>query len=959
MTIPPIQVQSLGQSIWTDNISRRIIDNGELQQLVEVGGVLGLTSNPSIFQQSIGESSDYDEVIHANLDLDAVELYEKLAVRDIQDAADLLRGVYDRTQAQDGYVSLEVSPKLAHDATGTVAEAKRLYRAVNRPNLMIKIPATIAGLSAIEETIASGISVNVTLIFSVANYEVVAEAYIRGIERLHASGGDISKVASVASFFISRIDSLVDDLLNTNVRSATGRDLDRIRMNDELLGKVAIANAKLAYASYQRLFEGERFATLRQAGAQAQRPLWASTSTKNPNYPATYYVDTLIGKNTVNTLPPSTLKAFTASTATPAETLTQDLDAAQQVMNKLAEVGVDMHAVTERLQLEGIDKFVDSFDKLIGQVETKRVMLMTNVMEMQRTALGIYRQAVDHALTKLDGEHINGRIWNKDATIWKDNPNVMTKIVNRLGWLDVLNTMDLPRLKALQTTIQASAFKHVVLLGMGGSSLAPEVLFKTFGQQDGFPDLRVLDNTDPAQVAAIRNAVDLEKTLFIVSSKSGGTLETLSFYRYFFELTHHNGSQFLAITDEGSILQTIAQENQFMDVFINPSDIGGRYSALSYFGLVPAALIGLDLDRLWESATRMFMAIGEDIPASQHPGLWLGAIMGQMYAEKRDKLVIVASQEIESFGDWAEQLIAESTGKEGVGVVPVVGGPIAAAQDYASDRVFIYLKLVGAADNEEMDAKVRALREAGQPRITYHLKDKYDLAGEFLRFEYGTAIAGYMLKINPFDEPNVSEAKANTDELLKYYAEHGTLPTQTPDLTNGAISLYMSASTREPLRELCEQHNFNSENIVEVIAAQIVGTRAGDYFGILTYAPVTKETSATLQLLQKRLRHATRRAVTYGYGPRYLHSTGQLHKGGANNGIFFQFTHDDVEQIAIPQANYDFGTLKTAQAAGDIKALTDHKRRSIRIHVSDGNIQGALEALLKALDIVDTRRTAS
>jgi transaldolase/glucose-6-phosphate isomerase len=653
-------------------------------------------------------------------------------------------------------------------------------------------------------------------------------------------------------------------------------------------------------------------------------------------------------------VPPNTYDAF-ADHGTAAQTLPADAQAAHETLDMLLEVGIHMDKITQQLQFDGVEQFIDAFETLINQVEAKRVALKTGIMARQKVALGIYREQIEDTLNSLSKDHINARIWNKDATVWKDSPAIMEKISNRLGWLDVLDTIDIERLKTFQADIKGK-FAHVVLLGMGGSSLAPEVLMTTFGNADGFPDLHVLDSTDPAQVAAIRDAVDLSKTLFVVASKSGGTIETLSFDRYFRDLVGGNGDQFIAITDSGSKLQAIAQENNFRDLFLNPADIGGRYSALSYFGMVPAALIGLDLDRFWAAASNMTEAVGASIPATDHPGMWLGALMGRMAKEGRDKLMIFASEGVRSYGDWAEQLIAESTGKEGQGILPVVGASVGKPHDYGSDRAFVYLKLEGDPSNSEMDEAIKRIREAGHPRLTIILKDKYDLAGEFMRWEYATAIAGKLLNINPFDEPNVSEAKANTNELLNHYAEHGALPEPEAVMSNDNVTLYAEPSTVKPLGELISAHNFDAASLTDTLAAQIIGTEAGDYFALLAYAPTTPETTATLAEIQRQLRHYTRRAVTYGYGPRYLHSTGQLHKGGAANGVFFQLTHGDADDMDIPEAGYSFGVLKTAQAAGDMKALADHNRRAIRIHAKGSDITPALDALLIALKVVAFRR---
>lgn len=955
---PPVEVQAFGQSIWIDNIRRKLLNDGTFKQLIEDYGVLGVTSNPTIFQKAIGGSDDYDDAMQAWLNDDADVIYERLAVEDIQQAADLFRPVYDRTNGQDGYVSLEVSPLLAHKTEATVAEAKRLFAQVNRPNIMIKIPATPAGIPAIEQTIASGINVNVTLIFAVQNYIEVAEAYIRGLEKRLEAGEDVSKIASVASFFLSRIDAMIDQMLENNIRAAQGRDIDRVQANSKLLGKAAIANAKFAYKRFLDIFYGERFAKLREAGAAVQRPLWASTSTKNPAYPDTMYIDSLIGKDTVNTVPPQTLDAF-KDHGTAADTLTQNMEAVETVFDMLAEVGIEIDQVTKRLQDDGVDAFIESFRSLLDQVEAKRKVLATGIMSHQKTALGIYVDAVKTSLKKLDQEYAVQRIWAREGSLWKDHGPTIAKIDGRLGWLNFQDYVDLPRLKALQASVKDGEFDHVVLLGMGGSSLAAEVLSTTFGAADGFPKLLVLDSTLPERVLEVERAVDLKRTLFIVASKSGATLETKAFYHYFYEKTGRNGAQFIAITDSDSELAATAQADGFRDTFLNPADIGGRYSALSYFGLVPAALIGIDLDALWQSANEMVTASNENIAAEQHPGAYLGAVIGTLALHGRDKLSIFTSPSIGTFGNWVEQLIAESTGKEHKGVLPVVGATVGRPHDYASDRVFIYLKVEGDPGNGELDEGVRTLREAGHPRITLMLKDRYALGGEFFRWEFATAVAGKLLGINPFDEPNVTESKEKTDRLLTHYFEHGHMPDSQPVMTRGAVQLYATQHTLNPLRELCAQHGYNNQDIVQVLAAQIVGTNAGDYFALLAYAAPSEALDNKLELIRRRLRHVSKRAVTIGFGPRYLHSTGQLHKGGGSNGVYFIITHDDSEDIAIPGMPYSFKVLKDAQAFGDIEALEAHHRRVVRLHISGhgSEVVTGLDVLLNAADFVESRRS--
>jgi transaldolase/glucose-6-phosphate isomerase len=753
------QLADLGQAIWFDFIRRSFITSGDLQRLIDQG-LRGVTSNPSIFEKAIAGSADYDEDLQRLVDegKTVTEIYEALAMDDIARAADLLRPVYDATGGTDGYVSLEVSPALAHDTGGTIAEARRLFVALDRPNVMIKVPATPAGIPAIEALIGEGINVNVTLIFSVAQYDVVAQAYIAGLERLAAAGGDLSRVASVASFFVSRVDAAVDLALGEAGEAGV-----------PLQGRIAIANAKVAYARFRELFDGYRWQRLAARGARVQRPLWASTSTKNPHYPDTLYVDGLIGPHTVNTVPPATLDFF-RDHGTVALTLEAGLDEARADLVRLAELGVDLEVLTQKLQDDGVAAFGKSFDALMASVAEKRDKLLAGWQQLSAN-LGAYQATVDGAMAQMVEDEIIHRIWAHDHTVWKPDP---TEIANRLGWLHTAEAMseNVPCLEALAEDVRAAGYSHALLLGMGGSSLAPEVMRRAFGVRDGYLDLTVLDSTDPAAVLNYAERLDLSRTLFIVATKSGGTVETLSFFKFFYSRVAHTlgaeeaGAHLIAITDPGSKLADLAREYDFRATFLNDPNIGGRYSALSYFGLVPAALIGLDLELLLDRAlTAACNCDGCNCPVDgDNSGGRLGAIMGALAKAGRDKVTFITSPQIASFGDWVEQLIAESTGKEGRGILPVVGEPLGSPQVYDNDRLFVYLRLDGSAglttgENETYDAAVDALEAAGHPLVRLRLRDLYDLGGQFFLWEMATAVAGHRLGINPFDQPNVEAAK--------------------------------------------------------------------------------------------------------------------------------------------------------------------------------------------------------
>jgi transaldolase/glucose-6-phosphate isomerase len=914
------ELAGLGQSIWYDNIRRALLDHGDLQALVEAG-VRGVTSNPSIFEKAIAGSTDYDETLEELVreGRSETELYEALAIEDIQRAADILRPVYDRTEGVDGYVSLEVSPTLAHDTEGTIAEARRLFGAVDRPNVMIKVPATPAGIPAIEALIGEGININVTLMFSLAHYNDVTSAYIAGLEKLASTCGDLSKVASVASFFVSRVDTAVD------------RALDEVG-NEELQGKIAIANAKVTYARFHEVFSGEQWERLAAQGARVQRPLWASTSTKNPVYPDTLYVDALIGADTVNTVPPATLDAFLEH-GTVAATLESEMDKAREQLDQLADQGVDLEAITEKLQEDGVASFANAFESLMSSIAGKREELLAD-WRRRSASLGAYQQAVEAALDEMVDDSIVARIWAHDHTIWKPEP---AEITNRLGWLHIAEAMreQRDRLQDLVDSIRNDGYTEVLLLGMGGSSLAPEVFSRVFGGQvANMPNLSVLDSTVPGAVLAHAERLDPARTLLIVSTKSGGTVETLSFFKYFYNWTaealgtERAGEHFVAITDPGSKLAELAQRYKFRATFLNDPNIGGRYSALSYFGLVPAALVGVDIETLLEQA----LAMARNCESCNWPlngdenGAWLGAILGELAEAGRDKLTFITSPPLASFGDWVEQLIAESTGKEGKGILPVVGEPLGPPQVYGDDRLFVYLRLDGDDTSiNGYDAEVQALRDAGKPVVRLRLRDRYDLGEQFFLWEMATAVACYRLGINPFNQPNVEAAKVLARQAVAAYGESGELP------GDGAASL-------------------NSATLAGFLAQ----AQAGDYVALQAYVQPTAETDAALLALRTRLRDRLRVATTVGYGPRFLHSTGQLHKGDGGNGLFIQFTADDPRDAPIPdeagspESAMSFGVLKMAQVLGDKKALQDAGRRVIRFHLGD-DVVGGLRLLAEAL----------
>lgn len=921
------ELNKLGQSIWLDDIRRAYFSTGELARLVDLG-LRGLTSNPTILEKAISGSADYDVKLHdlARQGKTVTEIYEALAIEDIRDAADVLRPVYDQSDGADGFVSLEVSPTLAHDSQGTAADASRLFNLVDRPNLMIKIPATPEGFPAIETAISQGINVNVTLIFSVAQYKAVVEAYMSGLEKLVAAGGDVKRLGSVASFFVSRVDTALDKQLQ-----AMGER--------ELQGKIAVANAQVAYDRFQELFSGQRWEKLARLGAHVQRPLWASTGTKNPAYSDTLYVDELIGPHTVNTLPPATLQAV-LDHGRVERTIDRDHKAAFAMLARLAELGIDLATVTQKLLDEGVASFAKSFAELMDSIGRKREHIRAAEQAFS-ASLAKYQPAVETAVSEMDRQKVIQRIWDGDYTLWKPDP---AEISNRLGWLRIAEAMvkEVPCIESLVEAVRTAGYTRALLLGMGGSSLAPDTFRKTFGVRPDYLDLAVLDSTDPSAVLGYARELDLSKTLFIVSTKSGGTIETFSFFKFFYNQVvdklgaEQAGAHFIAITDPGSKLAEMGEQYRFQATFLNDPNIGGRYSALSHFGLVPAALVGVDLRELLMRANGMADYCSSPVPAVGNRAAHLGAILGELAKAGRDKLTLVCSPAICAYGDWAEQLLAESTGKEGKGILPVVGEVIGEPEVYGNDRLFVYLRL---ADDHTFDAPILALEQAGQPVVRLEIEDTYDLGGQFFLWELATAVAGYRLEINPFDQPNVESAKVQARKMVAAYQEQGELPAQKPVLEAEGIRVFGDVA---------------GESLPEIWSRFLTQAAPGAYITLQAYIPPGLASDASLLALCTELRQRTKLAVTSGYGPRFLHSTGQLHKGDAGRGLFVQITADHAEDAPIPDetgqaaSSISFAVLELAQALGDRQALLENGRKVIRFHLSQ-DVQVGLARLLHAL----------
>ncbi len=926
------KLNTFGQSVWLDNISRDLLESGELQSLVDKG-ISGVTSNPTIFEKAINGSKAYDPALkrlfaeHKSIE----EIYDNLVLEDIARGADVLRPIYDRTNGQDGYISVEVPPTLAAETDKTIHEARRLFHTLNRPNIMIKVPATPEGIPAIRQLLSEGININVTLIFSLDAYEKVMEAYISALEIRQAKGESISHVASVASFFVSRLDTLVDRLIKEK------------GLPSDLAGKAAVANAQLAYELFLTQFDSPRFEKLKAHHAMVQRPLWASTSTKNPSYPDLLYVDTLIGPDTVNTLPPQTVSAVLDHVVL-ARTVDQDFAHAHRMIQDLESHGILMKDVTAQLLQEGVASFSQSFVTLFQGLRAKRSQ-MTPVTDMLDWNQPLIHSLADKTVKELTEGSAVERVWNHDAAFWKQDPAHQAIIRNALGWLSVPEAVkaDLGNMKSFTEDVINDGYTDVVVLGMGGSSLISDVLLHAFPASAPYLQLHVLDSTNPDGIVFLRESLPIATTLFMVASKSGTTLEPQEYFHYFWEvvsqISDKPGEHFIAVTDPGTKLVKEATEYHFRKIFENPADIGGRYSALSWFGMVPAVLSGVPLDDFLADTEQMQQLCHEP-SVSHNPGALLGAIMGSFAVSGRDKMTLLMPQALGHFSDWIEQLLAESTGKEGTGLLPIAHEPWLPAAEYSADRLFISYQLDSDPD-QQLTEKIKELRQHGHPVVIIPIPERLSLGGELFRWEFATAIAGSILGIDAFDQPNVQESKDNTNRVLADFKKTDALPKE-PEAGSQGLMHWSSAN-----------FSLTGTTVSESLDALLATFKKGDYIAIMAYVNPNAQSWDQLQRIRKTLAETLKAPTTLGFGPRFLHSTGQLHKGGNDHGLFLQIVTSKGSAIPIPGEPFDFLTLINAQAIGDFQALKTHGRRVLRIVIDENSADG-LSAMENAVQKIAT-----
>ena len=906
-----------GQSLWFDNIDRTLIKNGWFAEKIDDQIIFGVTSNPSIFQKAITSGNAYSQDIQtmAWSGLDHPKILERLVIKDIQAVSDLLMPVYEETEKRDGYVNLEVDPFLASDIQKTIDDAKRLWKLVGRKNLMIKIPGTIEGISATKALIAAGININVTLLFSTARYSDVIDAYFSGLEERIEKGLPIDQVFSFASFFISRMDVMVEDF------AADKRDegQDMSAYDAYVYGNLGVQNALDAYAAFENAIISNRFKKILDAGGNIQRPLWASTGTKNSAFSDVLYVDELILPDTVNTVPPSTLNAWLDHGITEVVGKGDFEGNLKKSVEILADIGIDIDTVFAALEEEGVEKFKSAQASLNKTIEQER--------ERYAAQISLQPDRIAEQLRNLNRDGFITRFYQPDLSLFTNEPGEENEVLQRMGWIDapITSRALIDDAEQLLRELRNEGFTHAVVLGMGGSSLAPEVFSEVFkatqGEEVRGLHVSILDATDPDQIKEKSESIPLGKTLFIASSKSGTTVEMKSMVAFFMDLISKTGEglpgkHFICITDPGTALEKYGTDNHFRRVINADPNVGGRYSALIAFGLVPAILAGIDGNRLLNNAQAMMNICGDETVIAENPAIVLATLLSGAYSKGIDKLTILADESVRTFGSWLEQLVAESSGKNGKGLIPVDQEPIPDSADYSNDRFFYYLRHDG-----QHDALASVLQEKGYSVAVSTVKDVYDIAGEMYKWEVAVAAFCCLIGVNPFNQPNVQDSKALAIKSLETYRSGAVKERSDAILETKDFAAYSPAGHTGELSA--------DRSIIQTLFE----VQSGDFIAVNAFLPRSAEVEEMFAAFRAKLLEKYKVPVTLGYGPRFLHSTGQLHKGGKNNGIFLMLTQEPKSDIAIPGEGIAFSTLKRAQATGDMQALLEHGRRVVHVHI--------------------------
>ena len=893
----PIQsVHSLGQSLWLDIIRRDSLDSGELADRVAAGELRGATSNLTILESAILSSDSYSVDLRrlAQAGWTAEKIFNQLAVDDIRAAADAFLPLFEQTNGGDGFVSIDVNPEFADDTNRTIEEAKRLWDAVNRPNAMIKIPATLAGLPAIESSIRAGINVNATLIFSLGRYIEVMEAYMIGLEGRLEAGGSLDYVTSVASFFVSPIDIALDEQL----REVFQRCEAEGERASSLLGKVAIANSKLAYAQFVATFQGERFQKLATRGARVQRPLWASTSMKNPEYPDTYYVDNLIGPDTVNALSEASLKAF-KDHGTPELTLPENISTARSQLQALDDLGISLDAAAEQLEVQGVSESAISYRSILGTIEEKAGAFQKEIAALE--------PKMRETLAEVELDDVGKRLWQQDVTLWVERDREKARVRRWLGWLSEparasTETAELTRFaEALDPAITT-----FVLIGSGGGTITAEMLARILAPPNGI-DLHTISTANPDDIRTIKRKIAPEATFYLlVDSSSGDGIEEHLLSTFWEQalrkLEEQTGDHFVVITKDGSKLHHWAVEKGIQKIIEADKQDDFWLSPFNWTSLLPAAQAGADIQSFVQGGVGMTRACGPLVDVAQNPGLFLSSVLAAAFRSGRDKVTLFADPPLEPILKWIEGLLAAGRGKEESGFIPIWDEPPGSGIVYGDDRLFVYLRSSGA-----LDRRLAGWIRADIPVLVLETSTNPEAIGEMLvQWQIGAAIAQHLLSVNPTDLDARHRTRAELQHILHRLERKGALPQADPLWQGDGVQL------RAASRDL----QFTGSGLSEVVDFILSESQEVGGLGLRLYTPI----SITLQGKVKRLRHTLRDQLGL-FSLASPAGCDLCSDRGLKDMVYLILMVKPRKDEAIPGKNYTFGQLFEGQALSDLAAM--------------------------------------
>lgn len=891
------QLRAAGQSVWLDSAGLEAIKNQELRKLIEYEAVSGISIGLHTVMNAIVHGYGNDIQLQGFLkefpDSEPATLFEFFVARYVQDAADMLKPVHQRTDGRDGYVSVEIPPLCAYHTVDTINECKRLWSRINRPNVMVKVPATREGIPAIETLLTDGINVNCALMFTPAHYEAVSHAFIRSLGHSRHP----SQLASVAGFQINKIDNKIDGLLSD----------PRYKHVRHLKSKTGIALARIVYHRFRQVFEG----TDLPSNYRIQKLLWDGIEVFNS--PRDFlYIENLTGIDTVIAFSPRVLKHFRKQGTVNLNTISRKLEESKRHLQELAACGLSLNDLLLELQRECLAESKIIFEKLLVEIEKKAARFTGKNLSRQTIILNGLEEVVGVRMKRWEVDHFSRRFWGKDPSLWFQD--VRDGMLNQFGWLDLAeaNPVQASSLMEFAESVRKDNYTEIVLAGVGGSSLASKIYCDVVNDIPGRIPFYFLDSIHPDTIRALSKSISFAKSLFIIVSKSGNTEETFALFKYFWhrlpELEHLKGRQFIAITDENSQLDSLAKEKGFLKIFNTPTDVGSRFGSLSVLGTLPAALMGVDIVELQLVAQRFARCCGSSVPETENPALLLGATIGECCVQGKNKLSIHASSSLKVFPEWIEHLIAESTGKEGTGIIPLIAEDRLNLEEYGNDRFFVIITLRDD-DCTELDHFARSLIAARKPVIAIALDSRMQIGQEIFRWQMAVAAAASIIHVHPFNKPDV--------ELTRHY-------------TSNIMKVDSSPTDRSTL---LPAHSINDSLVERVLGDWLNGIKSGDYLVLLAYLSRTTELKTVLYDLKNILEKYFKIPVCLKFGPQYLHCTGQLYKGGPKTGYFLQLIDNPEIDLPVPEEPYSFGKLIRAQGIGDFRALKGKKQAVFRLEL--------------------------